>query len=78
VVKRYNSPSSGCEVVDMVAGIVLGRLAAGLGNSLVEILDETSVVPRGFACLARESGSLTFSCVRFVGQRGSNTVKMFK
>ena len=62
----------------MVAGMVLGRLVAGLGNSQVEILDETLVVPRGFACLARESGSLPLSCVRFVGQRGSNMVKMSK
>jgi hypothetical protein len=41
VVEQRSIPSTDRGVVDMVADMALGRLVAGLGNSLVESLDET-------------------------------------
>ena len=41
VVEQHSSPSSDREVVDMLAGMVPGRLLAGLGNSRAGSLDET-------------------------------------
>ena len=53
VAEQCSTPSFGCGVVDMVADMVLGRLAAGLGSSLEESLGETWVAPRGCACLVQ-------------------------